>query len=72
MKSKYYGFSEYKLWNKLCVVYLLRKLRQESYSLRILKLKWKKENGRKNIFRENQTTNKVRPMFLDLKVLTER
>ena len=30
------------------------------------------ENGRKNIFTDNQTTNKVPLMFLDLKALTER
>ena len=30
------------------------------------------ENGRKNIFRDKQTRNKVPLMFLDLKVLTER
>ena len=31
----------------------------------------KQENGRKNIFRENQTTKKVPLMFFDVKVLTE-
>ena len=30
------------------------------------------ENGRKNIFKENETTNKVALMFLDVKGLTER
>ena len=30
------------------------------------------ENGRKNIFREMETTNKVPLMCLDLKILTER
>ena len=30
------------------------------------------ENGRKNIFRYKQTTNKVPLMFLDVKVLTEK
>ena len=30
------------------------------------------ENGRKNVFREKQTTKKVPLMFLDVKVLTER
>ena len=30
-----------------------------------------KENGRKNIFGDNQTTNKIRLMFLDVKVLME-
>ena len=29
------------------------------------------ENGRINIFRDQQTTNKVPLMFLDVKVLTE-
>ena len=28
------------------------------------------ENGRKNVFRDKQTTNKVAVMFLDVKVLT--
>ena len=31
-----------------------------------------RENGRKNMFREKQTTNKLPLMFLDVKVLTER
>ena len=30
------------------------------------------ENGRTNIFRDNQTTKKVPPMFLDVKVLKDR
>ena len=30
------------------------------------------ENGRKNIFRDKQTTSKAPLMFLDVKVLTER
>ena len=30
------------------------------------------ENGRNNIFRDKQTTNKVPLMFLDVKVLAER
>ena len=30
------------------------------------------ENGRKNIFRNKEITNKVPLMFLDVKVLTER
>ena len=30
------------------------------------------ENGRKNIFRDKQTTNKVPLMLLDVKVLPER
>ena len=30
------------------------------------------EKGRKNIFRDNQTTNKVVLMFLAIKVVTER
>ena len=30
------------------------------------------ENGRKNIFRDKETTNMVPLMFLDVKVLTER
>ena len=30
------------------------------------------EKGRKNIFREKQTTNKVPPMFLEAKVPTEK
>ena len=30
------------------------------------------ENARKNIFRDNQTTNKVTLMFLDEKVLTKK
>ena len=30
------------------------------------------ENGRKKIFREKETRNKVPLMFLDIKVLTER
>ena len=30
------------------------------------------ENGRKKIFREEQTTNKVPLMLFDIKVLTER
>ena len=29
------------------------------------------ENGRNNIFRDKQATNKVPLMFLDIKVLTE-
>ena len=29
------------------------------------------ENGRKNVFKGKQTTNKVPLMFLDVKVLTE-
>ena len=29
------------------------------------------ENGRKKIFRDEQTTNKVQLIFLDVKVLTE-
>ena len=29
------------------------------------------ENGRKNIFSDNETTNKVPMIFLDAKVLTE-
>ena len=28
------------------------------------------ENGRKNVFRDKQTTNKVSVVFLDVKVLT--
>ena len=30
------------------------------------------DNGRKNLFRGNETTNKGPLMFLDVKVLTER
>ena len=30
------------------------------------------ENGKKNIFREKQTTNKMPLMFLDVNVLRER
>ena len=30
------------------------------------------ENGRKNIFRDMQTINKVLVMFLEVKVVTER
>ena len=30
------------------------------------------ENGRKNIFKDKQTTHKVPLMFLDVKVLMER
>ena len=30
------------------------------------------QNGRKNIFRDKHTTNKLPLMFLDAKVLTER
>ena len=30
------------------------------------------ENGRKDIFREMQTTNKVQLIFLDVKMFTER
>ena len=30
------------------------------------------ENGRKNIVRDKQRTNNVAPIFLDVKVLTER
>ena len=30
------------------------------------------KNGRKNIFRDKKTTNKLPRMFLDVKVLTER
>ena len=30
------------------------------------------KNGRKNIFRDKQTTNKVPLIFFDVKVLTER
>ena len=29
------------------------------------------ENGRKNVFRDEQTTNKVPLVFLDVKVLTQ-
>ena len=29
------------------------------------------ENGRKNLFRDEQTTNKVAVLFLDVKVLTQ-
>ena len=30
------------------------------------------ENGRKNIFRDKKTTKKVLPMFLDVKLFTEK
>ena len=30
------------------------------------------ENGRRNVFRDKQTTNKVPMMFLDSNVLTQR
>ena len=44
---------------------------QNSYGQCIFKLKYQ-NNGRNNIFREKQRTNKVSLMFLDVKVLTER
>ena len=35
-------------------------------------VKMQKKNGRNNIFRDKETSNKVPVMFLDVKVLTER
>ena len=32
----------------------------------------KQETGTKKVFRDKERTNKVSPIFLDLKVLTER
>ena len=44
---------------------------QNSYDRCIFKSKYQ-NNGRNNIFREKEKTNKVPLMFLDVKVLTER
>ena len=63
MKGKCYVFSGFKKRTKVCLVYL------ECLMYFQVKMPGK---GRKNIFRDKQTTNKVPLMFLDVKVLTER
>ena len=59
MKSKCYVFSGYKKTNDACLMYLECKLRQVKYVWSMHFQVQMVENGRKNIFRDTETTNKV-------------
>ena len=68
MKSKCYVFTCHKQRNKVCFLYLnTGKVWSMDFQIKV------PENGRKNIFREFQTTNNdAVDTFLDIKELTER
>ena len=71
MKCKCYDFKRYKQINKASLLYLEYQLQQERLMFFLVKTP---ENGRKNIFRDKKTTNKVLLMILNemLKCLTNK
>ena len=68
---KCYDFKGYKQINKASLLYLEYQLQQERLMFFLVKTP---ENGRKNIFRDKKTTNKVLLMILNemLKCLTNK
>ena len=69
-KSKGHVFSGYKQRNKVYFLNLECELQQDGVWLMHFHIQMP-ENGRKNIFTEKQTINKVPLIFLDVKVLGE-
>ena len=74
MNRTCHNFSGYKQRNKVPLVCLECKLQHDRHEW----IEWMNfevkmpQNGRKNIFRDKQTTKKVPLIFLDVQVVTER
>ena len=68
-KGKYYVFSGYRKRNNVRFMYLEPKLQQYSWFMHF-QVK-KPQNGKKNPFRDKETTTNEYLRFFDVKVLTE-
>ena len=69
MKGKCLVFKDYKQKNKVCLVYLEFKLRQDSYGWCIFKLKCQKTV--ETTYLDTSKQKKIPLIFLDVNVLTE-